>query len=225
MPVTTVLEESKQQGHFYVPQFEVKIAGVGLPRDVLRDVTQLTYEDGIKKIDSFTLTVNNWDADRRDFKYVGAETPETLRGSTSETLRYRLFEPCHKVVEVHMGYVGDLRLMMHGMFTTMEPNFPSSGPPTLTVRGLNVLHWARPKQYTTTWTDKRDSEIAENIATLKDNNKQRFPLPIVTNPNAKAKEPQLPYVAQKNEYDLDFLLARARQRGYVVYVRGGNPEG
>src|SRR2546422_8151954 len=98
MSVLTVLEESKQQGHFYVPQFEVKIAGVGLPRDVLRDVTQLIYEDGIKKIDSFTLTVNNWDAGKRDFKYVGAETPETLRGSTSETLRYRLFEPRHKVV-------------------------------------------------------------------------------------------------------------------------------
>jgi phage protein D len=90
---------------------------------------------------------------------------------------------------------------------------------------LNVLHRLRPRQYTTTWTDKRDSEIAENIATLKDKNKQRFPLPIVTDPNAKAKEPQLPYVAQKNEYDLDFLLARARQRGYVVYVSEGNPDG
>jgi phage protein D len=217
MPVTTVLEESTQQGHFYVPQFEVKIAGVGLPRDVLRDVTQLIYEDGIKKIDSFTLTVNNWDADKRDFKYVGAETLEAMR--------YRLFEPRHKTVEVHMGYVGNLRLMMCGEFTTMEPNFPSSGPPTLTVRGLNVLHRLRPRQYTTTWTDKSDSEIAENIATLKDKNKKRFPLPIVTDPNAKAKEPQLPYVAQKNEYDLDFLLARARQRGYVVYVREGNPKG
>jgi hypothetical protein len=144
MSVMTVLKESKQQGHFYVPQFEVKIAGVGLPPAVLRDITQLTYEDGIKKIDSFTLTVNNWDAGRRDFKYVGAEMPETLRDSTPESLRYRLFEPCNKVVEVRMGYVGALRLMMLGTFTTMEPNFPSSGPPTLTVRGLNVLHRSRP---------------------------------------------------------------------------------
>ena len=56
--------------------------------------------------------------------------------------------------------------MLTGTFTTMEPNFPSGGAPTLSVRGLNVLHQLRRKQYTTTWRDKRDSEIAENIATL-----------------------------------------------------------
>src|SRR5205823_11053078 len=89
----------------------------------------------------------------------------------------------------------------------------------------NGLHQLRRKQYITTWGDKRDSEIAENIATLKDNNKKRFPLPIITDPNAKAKEPQLPYVAQKSEYDIDFFFSRARQRGYVVYVREGNPKG
>ena len=55
-----------------------------------------------------------------------------------------------------MGYAGHLRLMMRGTFTTMEPNFPSSGAPTLTVRGLNVLHQLRRKQYTTTWSRQKD---------------------------------------------------------------------
>jgi phage protein D len=123
-----------------------------------------------------------------------------------------------------MGYVDDLRLMLKGSFTTMEPNFPSSGAPTLTVRGLNVLHQLRRKQYTGSWVDKKDSEIAENIATLRDQGKKRFPLPITTDSNAKNEEDRIPIVSQKSMYDIDFLFARARRRGYVVFVKEANEE-
>ena len=34
-----------------------------------------------------------------------------------------------------MGYFGDLRVMLNGSFTTMEPNFPQSGAPTLRSAG------------------------------------------------------------------------------------------
>ena len=65
MPVVTLRDESKLQGDFYVPRFEIKIAGVNLPQDVLRDVVQVTYKDNVKELDSFELTVNNWDAEQR----------------------------------------------------------------------------------------------------------------------------------------------------------------
>jgi len=221
--VQTLRDESIVQHGFYVPQFEVRIEGAGLPRNVLRDVVQVTYKDNIKEIDSVELTINNWDADTRRFKYVGDESAADLRGSTKDSTRIRLFDPCNKQVELWMGYAGDLRLMMRGTFTTLEPSFTSGGPPTLTVRGLNVLHQLRRKQYSTTWGDKRDSDIAKEIATLIDKdlgrNHKRFPLPIVINDNARNLEDPLPYVAQKNQYDIDFLLTRAQRLGYVVYVR------
>jgi phage protein D len=218
-------QESNKQNGFYVPHFEIRIEGMGLPRDVLEDVTQLTYKDSIKEIDSFELTVNNWDPSTNDFKYVGSETPQSLKGNTPESLRYRLFEPCYKEVEVRMGYVGNLRVMLTGNFTTMEPNFPSSGAPTLTVRGLNILHQLRRKQYTHTWEEKKDSEIAKNIATLRDpqTKKKRFPLSIEIDKNAMNEETDLEYVAQRNQYDIDFLLARARERGYVVFIVEPDP--
>jgi phage protein D len=226
MSVVTVAHESACQDGFYVPRFEVKIEGVGLPRDILRDVSQVTYRDSLKEIDSFELSVNNWDAETGDFKYVGAETAEMLKGNSPLALRYRIFEPGQKTVEVRMGYAGQLRLMLTGTFTTMEPNFPSGGAPVLSVRGLNVLHQLRRKQNTTTWRDKRDSEIAENIATLTDPQlkRKRFPLPIIVDPKSKKGEKPIPYVVQKSEYDIDFLLSRARQRGYVVFVLEGDPE-
>ena len=46
---------------------------MGLPRDVLRDVIQLTYKDNIKEIDSFELTVNNWDPAINDFSEKASE--------------------------------------------------------------------------------------------------------------------------------------------------------
>ena len=220
MPVVALDQESRQHpAGFNAPQFEVRVEGSGLPRDVLRDVVQVTYKDSLAEIDSFELTVNNWDAAAATFKYVGAETAASLRSGGEAGRRQRLFEPSPRRVEVRMGYLGDLRLMLTGHFTTMEPNFPSGGGPTLTVRGLNVLHDLRRRQHTTTWTDRKDSEIAQEISHLRDDGQKRFPLPVEIDDNALAGEPTLEYVAQRNQYDIDFLLARARQRGYVVFVK------
>jgi len=226
MSVVTLQEESnrKEIGSFYVPRFEVKIEGAGLPRDILRDVLQVAYKDNIKEIDSFELTVNNWDAEKRDFKYIGSETEKDLKANTPASQRFKIFEPCNKDVEVRMGYLDSLSLMVKGTFTTMEPNFPTAGASTLNVRGLNVLHQLRRKQYTYAWDNEKPSAIAKNIATLTDpkSKKKRFPMPIVISDKAKSDEEALTYVTQNNQYDIDFLLLLARKHGYVVFIREGD---
>lgn len=83
MPLVTLRDESKRQGDFYVPRYEIKIAGANLPQNVLRDVLQVTYTDSIKELDSFEFTVNNWDAEKREFKYVGSETTGSRRTTRS----------------------------------------------------------------------------------------------------------------------------------------------
>jgi phage protein D len=221
MQLLTLAQESQNQRGFYVPQFAVKIQDAGLPRDVLRDVIQVTYSDNLKEVDSFELVVNNWDTATRRFKYVGSETAADLAQETPKTVSYHLFDPGNKQVTLQLGYLDELQVMTVGNFTTLEPSFPSSGGPTLSVRGLNVLHQLRRKQYTYSWSGKTDSEIAENIATLTDKTtgQKRFPIPIVTDDNAKSQEPTIDYIAQDNQYDIDFLFQRARVRGYVVVVQ------
>jgi phage protein D len=226
MSIVALGTESLQQGAFYVPRFELLIKGVGLPRDVLRDITQVTYKDNVKEIDSFEMVVNNWDPSLRDFKYVGSETTASLQQDTPRTRLHRLFEPCGKTAVLRMGYGGNLTVMLTGNFTTMEPNFSSDSAPTLNVRGLNVLHKLRTKQFTYVWTNKKPSEIAENIATLHDpdnKNAKRFPLPIVTDDGAKSQETPVHNTSQTNQYDIDFLLNLARQNGYVLFVQEGDP--
>jgi phage protein D len=220
MEILSLVDESRETGGFYVPRFEVKIEGAGLPRDVLRDVLQLTYHDSVSELDGFEMVVTNWDAGTREFKYVGSEKPNDLTGDDARARRFKLFEPCNKQVSVRMGYRDGLRTMLTGTVTTMEPNFPSSGGPTLTVRGLNVLHELRRKPYTWAWENKTDSEIAQALATLTDDetHNKRFPLPVEIDSKAKNAEPRLPYIAQQNQTDIDFLFSRARERGYVMFI-------
>lgn len=218
--LTTLGTESQAQGAFYVPRFEVKIEGANLPRDVLRDVRSLTYQDSVDSIDSFQLEINNWDEVDRSFRYIGSETAAELTPGNAAYGRRTLFEPCGKEVEVRMGYGESTQLvtMLKGHFTTMKPAF-TDGSAVLTVTGLNVLHQLRRKQYTTTWTDKKDSEIAQDLAQRTDAGKKRFPLPIVIDRNAMGDEKPVPLVTQRNQYDIDFLFQRARVRGYVVFIQ------
>ena len=223
MTVTTPLaQESLAPNAFYVPRFQVKIDGANLPRDVLFDVRTLTYEDSIHSIGSFRMEINNWDEAGRSFRYIGSETPAELQPRHPNYARRTMFEPCGKDVEVQMGYGDHLVTMLRGQFTTMKPSFVD-GSAVLTVTGLNVLHQLRRKQYTTTWTGKKDSEIAQDLSHRTDAGRRRFPLPVVIDSNAMQNEKPIPLVTQRNQHDIDFLFERARIRGYVLFIQEADP--
>jgi uncharacterized protein len=214
VPLTNPREESLRLGGFYVPRFEIKVNGADLSAPVLRDVSQITYQDNIKKLDGFELVVNNWDSKRHDFVYLGSkeETLKNLKSDTEIGKRLRLFEPGAHRLEIYMGYESDLTLMVAGQVTSLSPNF--SGSPTLAVSGLNELYQLRKKPHTDTWHRKTESRVAELIG----QRRNRFPIPIVIDPNAKSREQEIETISQENMPDIDFLLQRARQIGYVVVL-------
>ena len=199
---------------FLVPRFEVRIAGVGLPNDVLRDVSEITYRDSLTELDQFELTVNNWDSEARQFKYIGSETEANRKEP-----RYTLFEPCGKRVGISFGYLDDMVLMMTGTFTTMETAFNQSGGSTLTARGLNAFHMMRTTKYTTAWENKTPSEIAKDIGTRTNAGKKRFPLPVEIIEGTEGREQKIPFVTESSQFDIDFLLNLARQHGYEISTK------
>lgn len=185
---------------FYVPAFEVKVSNQSLRRDVIRDITTVTYKDNIKEIDSFDMTINNWDAQTRDFKYSDS----------------KLFDP-GQTIELWMGYFGQnrLRLMLTGEITSLRPSFPSGGQPTLVISGLNVLHRFRKKQESFSYTKKTDSEIAKEIAKR---------LNVDFDPQAGVQEEQQ-NLFQDNQYDILFLMERARRNGYSLFIEEAGTQG
>jgi hypothetical protein len=148
MPTAPTIEQDIYVGQdFYVPAYRVKVRGKELMQ-VENDVLSVTYTDTDnkdskkeKEMDSFDLTVNNWDPDGKGqgmgwFKYSDTD----------------VFNPWQDV-ELFLGYYregnDELARMLVGEIVRMTPNFPASGASTLTVHCVNLLQRFRTTQVTT----------------------------------------------------------------------------
>ena len=181
---------------FYVPAFEIRIGRSRLAMDVVHDILQVSYRDSLRDVANFEITINNWDAARRTFKYSGS----------------RQFWPGSEV-DLKMGYRDDgaLTEMIFGKITTMRPSFPAGGQPTLVIGGVGPVHQLRGKQRSHVYENKTDSQIAKEIAA-------RLGVDIVTDPQAEAQEESIPYLLQDNQYDIVFLRERAKRIGYEIFI-------
>lgn len=208
---------------FYVPAYDIKIKGLDLPAATRRDVMAVKFSDSIDQIDSFELTINNWDAEKRDFKYTGSTT-----GQKKD--RDRLFDPGQEI-ELFMGFwkatgpgqpaggQGPLRLMLAGIITSLTPSFPAGGQPTLKVTGQNVLRRFMTKQATRVFEKKKDSEIAKAVGDKGGFKIGNVVVKVRTDSNAEGQEAVNEHVLQDNQFDVLFLLQRAHRNGYDLVLK------
>jgi len=197
---------------FYAPEFRVTV-GKDEPTRRINDILDVTFNDEINTIDSFEITLSNWDATDRTFKY---EPP-------LERFQH-LIEPDYRI-NIEMGYGGEaaLHLMSRSVITAIEPNYPESGAPTLAVRGQHLLHRAERRQYRKDWQNLSDSEVAQKLANVKDADQPGLDLPIVIDESAKEREPK-ETISLDNISVVAFLRERAHRRGYVFYVDPTDPK-
>jgi uncharacterized protein len=183
---------------FYVPRFELFVGDKPERGALLHDVMQVVYKDSVEAIDTFELTVNNWDAELRRFKHHDSDKLDPGR-------RIRL----------HLGYLNDrrgLRLMLQGSVTEMTPSFPATGQPTLKIVGQNVLNdfckkrrsVAYPKQSTASTVADR---ICGELGVLFRNDTPH-----------RADEFKHDHLIQNNQFDILFLRQLARSEGYDVVI-------
>jgi len=208
---TTPIPIFSQKETFYVPRFEVYIDKKKLEGDVINDILQVTYKDSINDIDSFSIEINNWDSEKRTFKFAPPQ-----KGFEE------IFDPGKKI-EIWMGYYKNTRRMMRGVITGLEPNFPESGASTLSVHGLNELHQLRTEQHTYSWenTGKTDTDIATELCG-RPVKKGQPGLGLTIDAQPDPDESADKTVFMNNEYDIVFLLERARRHGYDVYLEDEN---
>ncbi len=203
---------------FWVPAFEVRLGGRSASPEVIRDVTEVSYQDSLDKLDACELTLNNWDEEARDFKYVGR-----VSGSPPVDFKPGL------EIDLLMGYQdrGGLTLMLRGEVVSIAPDFPAGGQPTVQIRALNKLYKLHFKQDTDVFEDMTDSQIADSVISKMAQDLASRPAPEGTTPfqleletssaNASIEQPH-EYVAIANEYPIVFLMERARHNGYDIYV-------
>ena len=205
---------------FWVPAFEIEVNGAPMPRNVVRDISEITFEDDVDGLDSFTFVLNNWDTDRLHAQFVGEGVDDAL---------WKVVQPGNGV-RLSMGYRGestDLRLMTTGALTTVDADMPDSAATRLTVRGLSVLDRFRDRQYTWSWPQSatgtvRDSEIARDLGHAPDQPPGKPGLlgvaRVRVSEEALATETQRAHVFMNNQYPIVFLLQLARRNGYDVFL-------
>src|SRR6266852_6622353 len=191
---------------FYVPAYRIILDAKELQPET-NDIMSVTYSDSLTQIDSFDLSVNNWDAEALKFKYSDGT----------------LFNPW-KDVQVFMGYHrdgrDDRRRMLTGEITTLTPNFPASGAPTLSVRGLNLFHRFCTKQAVHSFVNQTDTEIAQYLVQQIDEVLRkkapglRVRLDDEDIKGNKGTEQPVPFLLMNNQYPIVFLMERARRLGY-----------
>jgi phage protein D len=171
---------------FYAPRFDIRISGLTLAADISSQVISVTYENSLDIADMFSIV---------------------LRNADNQLIDSALFD-LGKNVEVYMGYGNDLRPMMLGEVTAIEPSFPESGAPTLHISGYDKSYKLRQNQpdrrkfqYTT------DSAIAALIAG------EAGLIPVVDPSPIFHKKPLV-----QSGSDMALLKARARANYFDVYV-------
>jgi phage protein D/phage baseplate assembly protein gpV len=118
------------------------------------------------------------------------------------------------VVELYLGYVGRTRRLITGRISSLTADFPSGGPPTVTVQGFDLLHdLARGTAYrsfegSTPGSGAPDSRIATLIA-------REAGLRAVADQTTERRTPRV----QNHETNLDFLQALAAENGFSLWVQ------
>jgi phage protein D/phage baseplate assembly protein gpV len=170
---------------FYAPRFEIRISGLTLAADVTNQVLSLTIETDLDLAGSFRMVLRNPD--------------NALLDSALLDLG--------KTVEIHLGYGNELQPAFLGEIAAIEPSFPQSGPPTVSLSGYDKSYKMRRAQpEPTEYKLMNDSLIAARIAV------ENGLVPVVD------PTPGRPEKITQVESDMAFLKARARRYFFDVYV-------
>lgn len=193
------LQQPGLPADYYAPDYLIEVEQQALDTATKGDVIDLKVTLAKDSIGSFTLTINNWDDRLLSFKY-------------SDGQAFALGNRIH----VKIGYAGKLVSVLRGIVTSLAPQFPESGPPTLSVGcqdSLVKLKGRKPAEgEQKKYVDMADWEIAQAVA---QRNGLRF--------NGTQEGPQHELVMQKNQDDAQFLLERAKRIDYDCFI-GVDPQ-
>lgn len=180
----------------YAPCFEVALDGSEIAGQMRGCVLDIQVVRELDKTGTFSLALSNWD---------------------ELNLRLRFDDPKHfapgQLVEVRLGYTSQPRppVVAKGQVTTIQPDFPSSGPPTLQVSCQDRTAQMKARKPRADEVKKylglADWQIAQKVA-------ERHGLELV----AEKEGVVHPLVMQKNQDDVAFLLERAKGVDRECYV-------
>lgn len=170
---------------FYAPNFDIRVSGLTIAADVSDQVVSVGFDNNLELADMFTLVIRN------------------DNNALTDSPLFDLGQD----VEVHMGYGRDVQPMMLGEITSVQPSFPESGGPTISVTGYDKSYRLRHNQPDRhPWEYVPDSAIAAQIAA------EHLLVPVVD------PSPVVRSYVQQTTSDFAFLQQLARRSGFEALV-------
>lgn len=172
------------------PNIKVLVQGQALSAKADADLVAVKVFEDIAAPSMFTLELMSWDLPKEKLTWVD----DTLFDIGNE-------------VEIQMGYENNLKTVIVGEITGLEPEFSLGFTPRLVVRGHDLRHRLLRGCQTKSFTKMTDSDIASQIARARG-----------LTAKVKNSEVKHEYVLQHNQTDWDFLKSRAERIGYEVTI-------
>ncbi len=186
----------------YAPAFEIKIGGVSQP-ELKSSIISLEIDENLDSSSVFKFSLN-----------------ESLGASTMafQWLDNKLLDPeSGEDVEIYIGYAGNAGWLeepvITGRITVLDPSFPSSGVPSLTVQGYDSsfsLYKSVVKEGRTHDEEGSYQDIVRSIA--RDHNLKEGEIDQVTRPCERTTQ-------NPRESDYAFLKKLADRIGFEFFVR------
>lgn len=196
----------------YAPQIKVIVGDQNITESLLQDVIDLRITLQKDELGGFTMQLAN----HFEVPELGEGYSARRKFRHSDDKRLDVFEP----VTIELGYAGRMAPVFVGEITMLQPAYPSSGVPTFTVTGtdmLNRLRRSKPGENTSkAFHQRADWEIAEQIA-------KRHGLKFST--QSAHEGPKHTQVMQRDMDDLQFILYLAKRNEYecTVIIENGKP--
>ena len=180
-----------------ISQFFLKIDGQTPPAnadmaELSRDVIEIVVDLDLNQPDMFTIHVHD-----KELKWVDSEL--LVVGKPVE-----ISAKAGSHQEEGAEQEG---LLIKGEITALEPDFSSSGEPTLVVRGYDRSHRLHRGKQTRSFLKMTDSDLVSKIA-------GEAGLSAQVDPTSPAYD----YVLQNNQTNYEFLMGRAQRIGYQLHV-------
>ncbi len=177
-----------------LPNTHILIQGKRLSALAKADLVSVTVSEDLEVPSMFELELVSWDLAKGKFTWVDDD----------------LFDVGNEV-EIKMGYDREVKTLLLGEITGLEPEFTPDAIPMLIVRGHDLRHRLLRGTQTKSFVKMKDSDIASQIARAHG-----------LSPKVTDSKVVLEYVLQHNQTDWEFLQERALRIGYEVVVENKN---
>jgi phage protein D len=184
--------------HFYAPRFEVQL-GTRTIREADGVVSGLRVETGLDKTNYFSFTLNE-PYDHELGEFVDFADRSVIKGMP---------------VVVKMGYGDNLKPLIIGTVESVQPNFPQSGGPTVSVSGNDLSHMMTKGKGSRSWNNATLSTVVADVVSGHGFSGLAIDLPPLVDLRFKK-------LFQHEQSDYAFLdRTLAQKYGFEFFVRAG----